>query len=321
MMRDQICGHYSTTTVRLRPEAFFTLRPLNPPSVFLFHANIQIIPACVTQDFEFKPRNLAIKRCYTSGGRAFFTRTSCIRNYGNWHLETKRPWLSDCFMHVSTNPVHLTSVTRARAVPWDSGEHVDCATILEGQCSQASFVILQQADLDRLGFSSSFAPILPKHLHQEMVSPCDMDPVTAFGLAAGVVQFVQFSNRLLNSSVKIYIASNPSLVQEESLDTLCARLKDLSTKLSTAPHGISVNVSQNDGHLHDLAASCQKDCDTLLAKLMDLRSRSGHRRFWKSIREALKDGSGMTRDSFCQLQDRLKTYESSMSLHMCASLM
>lgn len=29
----------------------------------------------------------------------------------------------------------------------------------------------------------------------------------------------------------------------------------------------------------------------------------------------------MTQDSFQQLQERLRTYESSMSLHMCATLM
>lgn len=148
-----------------------------------------------------------------------------------------------------------------------------------------------------------------------------MDPVTAFGLAAGVVQFVQFSNRLLKSSVKVYKASNPSSSKAESLDALCERLKGLSTKLSTSKHGISVNISQNDINLRDLAASCQNDCDTLLAKLEDLRARSGRRRFWKSLREALKDGSGMTQDSFQQMQERLRTYESSMSLHMCATLM
>lgn len=148
-----------------------------------------------------------------------------------------------------------------------------------------------------------------------------MDPVTAFGLAAGVVQFVQFSNRLFTSSVKIYKVSRPSSSQEESLDALCTRLKDLSTKLSTSAHGTSSNISRNDSNLRDLAASCQKDCDALLAKLTDLRAKNSHRRFWKSFREALKDGSGMTQDSFRQLQERLRTYESSMSLHMCAAIM
>ncbi|KAH8744193.1 hypothetical protein F5883DRAFT_590664 [Diaporthe sp. PMI_573] len=114
-----------------------------------------------------------------------------------------------------------------------------------------------------------------------------MDPVTAFGLAAGVVQFVQFSNNLLHSSVKIYNASNPSSAQTQTLDALCARLKDVSARLSTPKQGISVNISQNDINLGDLAAACQKDSDMLLAKLRDLRTNSGHRRFWKSLREAL----------------------------------
>lgn len=150
-----------------------------------------------------------------------------------------------------------------------------------------------------------------------------MDPVTAFGLAAGILQFVQFSSGLLKSSAQIYRASRPPSSASDGLElgAVCDRLKSLSSELSKYPQGPH-RPSQNEKFLQDLAKSCQKDCENLLKKLQKLRASGRRKRLWRSFREALEDSfTNAESDSFRQLQDRLKSYESSLSLHMSAVIM
>lgn len=152
-----------------------------------------------------------------------------------------------------------------------------------------------------------------------------MDPVTVFGLAAAVLQFVQFSNGLLKSSVKIYATSRPSSSGDDAacvaLDAICERLHNLSSDLSIPAQDSSTSLSRNEKVLQDLAIACQKDCEDLVDKLKDVRAKSRRKRFWNSFQEALRDSFQGRPDSFRQFQDRLKAYESSMSLHMSAVIM
>lgn len=158
-----------------------------------------------------------------------------------------------------------------------------------------------------------------------------MDPVTAFGLAAGVLQFVQFSSDIFkNAYGTLKISQGPI---KNGPDAICKRLDELSQELhgrtspqSSGPRPTSSPASpdidtQEEELLHELAENCRKDCKKLTSRLEMLRRSKGPRRFWKSLKDALKDKVPGDQDSLRQMQDRIKQYESSLTLHMCAVML
>lgn len=147
-----------------------------------------------------------------------------------------------------------------------------------------------------------------------------MDPVTTLGVAAAVLQFIQFSSGLFRGVYSIYKVSRGSSPQENSLDTIHGRLQDISSNLS-GPAQRPDHISRNETRLYDLAKSCHGDCNVLIVRIEKLRGKSGPRAVWSSFREALKESFNTREDSLRQLHERVIQYESSMTLHICAVLM
>lgn len=57
-----------------------------------------------------------------------------------------------------------------------------------------------------------------------------MDPLTAFSLACGVIQVVDFSTKLLSKSREIY--KNGSLVENKEIESMAKNLTNLRTDLN-----------------------------------------------------------------------------------------
>lgn len=147
-----------------------------------------------------------------------------------------------------------------------------------------------------------------------------MDPVTTLGVAAAVLQFVQFSTSLFKGVYSVYKVSRGSSSGPNSLETIHGRLQDISSDLS-GPAQRPDGCSRNETRLYDLATSCHKDCNVLVARIEKLRGRSGPRAVWSSFREALKESFNTREDSLRQLHERVMQYESSVTLYICAVLM
>lgn len=154
-----------------------------------------------------------------------------------------------------------------------------------------------------------------------------MEPVTAFGLAAGILQFVQFSSDIFKAAYGSY-----QTLQRNDVDGICGRLKELSNELDdslqsaagpTGHSGRQTLVPRERGSreellLRDLARSCRQDCENLVTRLGMLRSRSGPRQFWASLKDALNGSLSSGQDSLRHIQDRIKQHESTLTVHMCA---
>lgn len=154
-----------------------------------------------------------------------------------------------------------------------------------------------------------------------------MDPVTAFGLAAGILQFVQFSSDIFKTAYGSY-----QTLQRYDVDGICERLKVLSNELNDSLQSAAgpashserqpllprAHESQAEIYLLDLAKRCRQDCEKLVNRLGILRNRSGPRQFWASLRDALNGSLSSGQDSLRQIQDHIKQHESTLTVHMCA---
>ena len=98
-----------------------------------------------------------------------------------------------------------------------------------------------------------------------------MDPLTAVGLAGTIIQFVDFTSKILLSTSQLYRHGELSLNAQSA--AVVRDLLDFSTKFQQLPH-IVVGAdapTENDLALAKLCAECNDVAEELLAKLDRLR--------------------------------------------------
>lgn len=147
-----------------------------------------------------------------------------------------------------------------------------------------------------------------------------MDPLTAFGLAASVVQFVTFTGNLLRKSVEIHdsVSGLPNAldIQEvyQELTTLSSSLQNFAE----VDHGASTinhEIQKDTDSVRMLASTCKSDCETLLDVVGKLRVKDGRGRRIKSLKAAFaalrKD------DEIKHLEKRLAETERQITLCLC----
>lgn len=148
-----------------------------------------------------------------------------------------------------------------------------------------------------------------------------MDPLSALGVAAGVVQFLQFSSAILNSTVKIYQSSQGISDQSQHLSEIYTKLSQLSSGLQTEvlSHESTENASQFvqscSSAVIQLGKDCKTDCDRLLDIISKLQLCPSSGRWWKSFRNALKEH--LKSDEISYLQKRIENYETTIMMHLC----
>ncbi|KAJ2992632.1 hypothetical protein NUW58_g2100 [Xylaria curta] len=146
-----------------------------------------------------------------------------------------------------------------------------------------------------------------------------MDPVSAFGLAASVINFVTFASTLISKSTEIAQSTTGLSEDFSNAETLYNRLQELSTDL-----GVCAGADESeDGELKkqlatvvQLARSCKADCDILLGLVAKARVGDGPRRNWRSLQAALQApwrGAGISK-----LEDRLKKTQTTLTLQLCS---
>ncbi|KAL8718367.1 MAG: hypothetical protein Q9225_004484 [Loekoesia sp. 1 TL-2023] len=122
-----------------------------------------------------------------------------------------------------------------------------------------------------------------------------MESFAVLGLAANILQFLDFSGKLISGTLELYHAvdgaTSSNLVLEnisKDLVQLCAGL------LPTAPCSNRLAKSEPEAALLPLSESCRTLGQEFLAVLDDLKVKS-HRKGWQSVRQALR-GAWKARD-------------------------
>jgi len=151
-----------------------------------------------------------------------------------------------------------------------------------------------------------------------------MDPLSALGLAASVVQFVQLAASLLNGTRKLYNSSSGVSEDSERLEfihealrELCLRLEPGSKRMADGVRFVASGLPKDAPSLTDLASRCNRDCKQLLdvVESMKTKSRSGPR-IWNSFRAALTEI--LKANEIEGLQKRIENYQRLMVLHLCS---
>jgi cytochrome c-type biogenesis protein CcmH/NrfF len=125
-----------------------------------------------------------------------------------------------------------------------------------------------------------------------------MDPLSALGVAASVVQFVDFAGKIVFKARDIYKSSQGSLQENDQTETVTKRLQEMANQLNNAVHQSNAHLatggSSNEPRsfavrISDVCKECIEVSKELLSKLGNLKvpKDSQHRR-WKSFRQALK---------------------------------
>ena len=136
-----------------------------------------------------------------------------------------------------------------------------------------------------------------------------MDPVSAFSLACGVIQVVDFSLKISSTCRKLY--KKGSLSDNDMIEGWAENLKNLCGELNPpVTDGVTVDtLPANEQELLNLAASCSSTAHNLIHELDGLKV-SGPRK----KREAFKQGlrSIWKSDVIEEIQKQLDRYQKSL---------
>jgi hypothetical protein len=113
-----------------------------------------------------------------------------------------------------------------------------------------------------------------------------MDPLTALGLASNIVQFVDFTSKLISTTHSLYTSTSGAKAEHLELEALANTLRGLADNAAPPSQGIK-NVSFEESTFIELGDMCRGVSDELLSVLQSLRVKGSHRG-WKSFIQALK---------------------------------
>jgi len=112
-----------------------------------------------------------------------------------------------------------------------------------------------------------------------------MDPLTAFSLACGVIQVIDFSAKVLSQCREIY--KNGSLSENESIKSMVEHLITLRADLQPTTSSIGTQTA-GDKDLVQLSNKCSEMAKELVGELQSLKAGSTSSK-WKAVSVTLRN--------------------------------
>jgi hypothetical protein len=137
-----------------------------------------------------------------------------------------------------------------------------------------------------------------------------MDPLTAIGLASNIVQFIDFSTKLIHGAKEIYDSATGATEENQRLENVTAEMQTLSLKLLT-PQG--VQQTEDERALSRLAAECKILSDHILALLKSIKPKdlnSKRQSVWAALKSKWNERERQ------ELEERLKNCRSQLELQL-----
>ena len=138
-----------------------------------------------------------------------------------------------------------------------------------------------------------------------------MDTLAIIGLVGNIVQFIDFSGKLIAKSTELYRSSEGALAENIDAETATNHLVLLNNKLKDAA------TASSDDALKRLCKSCKSTANELLAALNKVKL-NGKQDRWKSIRKALR--SVWSKEKIYKLEGRLARFREELNLHVVVDL-
>ena len=116
-----------------------------------------------------------------------------------------------------------------------------------------------------------------------------LDPLTAVGLAANLLQFIDFGCQILSKSRRLHKSPSGYLIEHQELKVASERLDDLQHGIDRSLRDVSaqVNPTPAEEALGKVTKRCQVVAERLKAGLQEFAVEQGQSR-WKSLRQAFK---------------------------------
>jgi tetratricopeptide (TPR) repeat protein len=138
-----------------------------------------------------------------------------------------------------------------------------------------------------------------------------METLAVIGLVGNIVQFVDFSGKLVSKSAELYRSSEGALAENSDIETAINHLVLINNKLKDAA------TTTGDSALQSLCKSCGTTADQLLAVLDKVKVK-GKQDKWKSIRKALR--SVWSKEEIEELGRRLERFRGELNLHLTVDI-
>jgi hypothetical protein len=150
-----------------------------------------------------------------------------------------------------------------------------------------------------------------------------IDPVTAIGLGANVLQFIDFAIKLVGTGKEIYNSIGGSTVENADIEAVTRTLFRLHEQILESNRARSDN-SENAGRLSETEQNIESlglECNNIAAELLGLLhelSAKGNRSKWASMAQALK--SVWAKSKIESFHTRLHQYRAAMQTALLVSL-
>lgn len=144
-----------------------------------------------------------------------------------------------------------------------------------------------------------------------------MDPISVLSLAGTIVQFVDFSSKLVSKGYCIYQSVSGALPDNLELEAITTDLSLLNTRLKTPK--VSGCLTKAEQSLENLSQECANIADELLRRLEKLKVHTDAKyRKWSSFRQALK--TVWNKEGVDEMPARLERLRAQLEFHILVSL-
>jgi hypothetical protein len=147
-----------------------------------------------------------------------------------------------------------------------------------------------------------------------------MDPVSALGVAASVVQFIDFTETLFSGTYQIYKSATGQTKFNFDLMTITTSLNTLNKDLRSSLHLATLDgkpLSKVEAEIDTICRGCSKVAEQLLLALEKLKAQEEHN-FWDSFLKALR--TIWQKREVETLEKQLETFRMQISLHINVAL-
>jgi hypothetical protein len=134
-----------------------------------------------------------------------------------------------------------------------------------------------------------------------------MDPVTAVGFAANILNFIDYSHKVVTGTVEVF--KSGSMSKNIHISEIISDLNDAAEQLRKCPP----SKSNHENALHQLSAPCQELAQRLINLLTRLSTTPGKSK-WMSVKVVLR--SMRKNGEVEELEKSLDKYRSQILLRL-----
>ena len=146
-----------------------------------------------------------------------------------------------------------------------------------------------------------------------------LDPLTCIALASSIVQFVDFSLKLISDTKELYRSGDRSSTQNGQLLAVTSDLREMCKNLIPAqPRSANAKPpSPDDVALLELSSSCKDVAQELITVLENLKAKSTHDT-WESLKQAFR--GALKKEKIDSIRGRLDLIQSQLQIRLSCLL-